>query len=129
MGTVRFGAQPPTVSDIVAVAEGAPVELDADARATLAASRAVVDRAIESGEPVYGLNRRLGAGRDDAVEAGELAAFQRRTIANHRGGVGEPLTETEARAVVAARLAGFTRGERGCGPSSRTRTRRCSTRA
>jgi len=116
MGTVRFGAQPPTVSDIVAVAEGAPVELDADARATLAASRAVVDRAIESGEPVYGLNRRLGAGRDDAVEAGELAAFQRRTIANHRGGVGEPLTETEARAVVAARLAGFTRGGAGVRP-------------
>ncbi|MEN2736996.1 aromatic amino acid ammonia-lyase [Microbacterium sp. X-17] len=116
MRAVRFGAQPPTVSDIVAVAEGAPVELDADARGTLAASRAVVDRAIESGEPVYGLNRRLGAGRDDAVEAGELAAFQRRTIANHRGGVGEPLTETEARAVVAARLAGFTRGGAGVRP-------------
>lgn len=116
MRAVRFGAQPPTVSDIVAVAEGAPVELDADARATLAASRAVVDRAIESGEPVYGLNRRLGAGRDDAVEADELAAFQRRTIANHRGGVGEPLTETEARAVVAARLAGFTRGGAGVRP-------------
>ena len=116
MRTVRFGAQPPTVSDIVAVAEGAPVELDADARETLAASRAVVDRAIESGEPVYGLNRRLGAGRDDAVDAGELAAFQRRTIANHRGGVGEPLTETQARAVVAARLAGFTRGGAGVRP-------------
>ena len=114
--TVRFGAQPPTVSDIVAVAEGAPVELDADARATLAASRAVVDRAIESGEPVYGLNRRLGAGRDDAVAADELAAFQRRTIANHRGGIGEPLTEVEARAVVAARLAGFTRGGAGVRP-------------
>ncbi|WP_433862149.1 hypothetical protein [Streptomyces sp. L7] len=49
MRTVRFGAQAPSVSDIVAVAEGAPVEVDADARATIAASRAVVDRAIASG--------------------------------------------------------------------------------
>ncbi|MEY9952912.1 aromatic amino acid ammonia-lyase [Leifsonia sp. EB34] len=116
MRAVRFGAAAPSVSDIVAVAEGAPVQLDDDARATIAASRAVVDRAIESGEPVYGLNRRLGAGRDDAVEADELAAFQRRTIANHRGGIGEPLTEPEARAVVAARLAGFTRGGAGVRP-------------
>jgi histidine ammonia-lyase len=116
MNTVRLGAQPPSVSDIVAVAEGAPVELDADARATIAASRAVVERAIEAGEPVYGLNRRLGAGRDDAVEAADFAAFQRRTIANHRGGIGAPLSEVEARAVVATRLAGFARGGAGVRP-------------
>lgn len=115
-GDIRFGAQPPIVSDIVAIAEGAPVVLDADARDRIAASRAVVEHAIEVGEPVYGLNRRLGAGRDDAVEADELAAFQRRTIANHRGGIGEPLTEVEARAVVVTRLAGFTRGGAGVRP-------------
>lgn len=116
-GEVHFGDQPPTVSDIVAIAQGAPVVLDAAARDRITASRAVVERAIESGEPVYGLNRRLGAGRDDAVEAEELSAFQRRTIANHRGGIGEPLTEVEARAVVATRLAGFTRGGAGVRPA------------
>jgi histidine ammonia-lyase len=115
-GDVRFGASPATVSDIVAIAEGAHVVLDADARERIAASRAVVEHAIEAGEPVYGLNRRLGAGRDDAVTADELAEFQRRTIANHRGGVGEPLAEVEARAVVAARLAGFARGGAGVRP-------------
>lgn len=115
-GEVRFGAQAATVSDIVAIAEGAPVVLDRDSRERIAASRAVVERAKEAGEPVYGLNRRLGDGRDDAVAADELAAFQHRTIANHRGGVGEPLTETEARAVVATRLAGFTRGGAGVRP-------------
>lgn len=110
---VAFGARPPTVEDIVAIAAGEPVELDAEARAAIAAARGVVDRAIESGEPVYGLNRRLGAGRDEPVDAAELAAFQRRTIANHRGGTGDPLGRPEARAVVAARLAGFTRGGAG----------------
>lgn len=114
--TVRLGQQPATVADIVAIAAGAPVALDGEARATITASRAVVDRAIESGEPVYGLNRRLGAGRDDEVTADEFAEFQRRTIANHRGGIGDPLSAVEARAVVAARLAGFTRGGAGVRP-------------
>ncbi|MFF2054085.1 aromatic amino acid lyase [Leifsonia sp. NPDC058194] len=113
---VRFGTDAPRPEQIAAVADGAPVELTTGARETLAASRAVVERAIESGEAVYGLNRRLGAGRDDVVDPAEFAAFQRRTIANHRGGVGDPLSEREARAVVAARLAGFTRGGAGVRP-------------
>ncbi|WP_348788368.1 aromatic amino acid lyase [Leifsonia sp. NPDC080035] len=113
---VRFGDRPPTVDDIVAIAAGERVELGADALEVLVASRAVVERAIAAGEPVYGLNRRLGAGRDEAVDPAEFAAFQRRTIANHRGGVGDPLPTEEARAVVAARLAGFTRGGAGVRP-------------
>lgn len=114
--TVRLGAAPPTPADIAAIADGARVELTAEALEALAASRAVVDRAIASGEPVYGLNRRLGAGRDDAVDPEGFAEFQRRTIANHRGGIGDPLPVAEARAVVAARLAGFTRGGAGVRP-------------
>lgn len=82
---------------------------------TLAASRAVVERAIDAGEAVYGLNRRLGAGRDEAIDPAEFATFQRRTVANHRGGIGAALPALEARAVVAARLAGFTRRRGGPG--------------
>ena len=44
--------------------------------------------AIAAGRPVYGLNTRLGAGRDDRVGDDELLDFQRLVIANHRGGVG-----------------------------------------
>ncbi|MDN4615915.1 aromatic amino acid ammonia-lyase [Leifsonia sp. F6_8S_P_1B] len=114
--TIRFGAGAPTPADIAAIADGERVELTAEALEALAASRTVVERAIASGEPVYGLNRRLGAGRDDAVDPEEFDAFQRRTIANHRGGIGDPLPVAEARAVVAARLAGFTRGGAGVRP-------------
>ncbi|WP_158865143.1 aromatic amino acid lyase [Leifsonia sp. AG29] len=111
--TVRLGTQPLTAADIAAVADGAAVELGDGARAVIDASRAVVERAIATGEPVYGLNRRLGAGRDDAVDPEEFHAFQTRTIANHRGGIGEVLSRREARAVIAARLAGFARGGAG----------------
>ena len=77
---VRLGARPAAVDDIAAIAQGEPVELDDVALATLSASRAVVERAIAAGEPVYGLNRRLGAGRDDAVDPAEFAAYQRLTL-------------------------------------------------
>ncbi|UAJ78463.1 aromatic amino acid lyase [Leifsonia sp. ZF2019] len=113
---VVLGGAPPRPEDIAAIADGARVELGPEARAALEAARAVVERAIASGEAVYGLNRRLGAGRDEAIDPNEFAAFQRRTIANHRGGVGDPLSHGEARAVVAARLAGFTRGGAGVRP-------------
>lgn len=114
--SILLGAEAARPEDVAAVADGAAVELTAEARDTLTASRAVIDRAIDAGEAVYGLNRRLGAGRDEAVDPDDFAAFQRRTIANHRGGVGDPLSEREARAVVAARLAGFTRGGAGVRP-------------
>ena len=110
---VVLGADPVTMAELVAVADGAAVELSPEAERAIDAARAVVEDAITSGEPVYGLNRRLGDGRDTAIDPDEFAAFQRRTIANHRGGIGDVLDAREARAVVTARLAGFARGGSG----------------
>ena len=113
---VTLGAQAPTSADIVAIADGAHVEIDPDARKAIEASRAVVDAAIADGRPVYGLNTRLGAGRDDRVDDDQLLDFQRLVIANHRGGVGGALGERQSRALIAARLVGFTRGGAGVRP-------------
>jgi histidine ammonia-lyase len=113
---VELTTAAPTVADLVTIAEGARVSLGADVLAALTASRSVVEAAITAGKPVYGLNRRLGAGRDAAVDPAEFAEFQRRTIANHRGGIGEALGLQEARAVIAARLICFTRGGSGVRP-------------
>ncbi|WP_426519997.1 aromatic amino acid ammonia-lyase [Diaminobutyricibacter sp. McL0618] len=110
---VTLGAAAPTSADLVAIADGARVEIGADAREAIEASRAVVDAAIAAGRPVYGLNTRLGAGRDDRVDDDDLLDFQRLVIANHRGGVGDALGERQSRALVAARLIGFTRGGSG----------------
>jgi histidine ammonia-lyase len=110
---VELGADAPTTADLVAIAEGARVELGSDARRAIEASRAVVEAAIAEGRPVYGLNTRLGAGRDDRVGDDELLDFQRAVIANHRGGVGDALGERQTRALVAARLIGFSRGGSG----------------
>ncbi len=113
---VTLGVDAPTYADIVAIAGGARVAIGAEAREAIEASRAVVVAAIADGRPVYGLNTRLGAGRDDRVEDDGLLDFQRLVIANHRGGIGGALGELQTRALIAARLVGFTRGGSGVRP-------------
>lgn len=112
-GAVLLGTEPLSIAQLVAVADGASLALSPAAERAIAEARQVVEAAIEAGQPVYGLNRRLGDGRDTPIDPQEFAAFQRRTIANHRGGIGRPLDAREARVVVAARAAGFARGGAG----------------
>jgi histidine ammonia-lyase len=101
-------------ADIVAVARGSErVGFASILERDLQASRDVVERMLAAGLPVYGLNTELGAGRNIVVSGEALEEFQRRTIRNSLGGVGEPLNLEQARAVIAARLVGFSRGGAG----------------
>ncbi|MGO4690718.1 aromatic amino acid ammonia-lyase [Glaciibacter sp. 2TAF33] len=114
--TVTLGSSAATVADVVAAASGARVVLDAGAVENIGRSRGVVEAALAGGSAVYGLNTRLGAGRDTVLTTDELADFQRRVIANHVGGIGPALPAGEVRALVFARLAGFSRGGSGVRP-------------
>ena len=106
--------QPVGISDVVAVARAADkVSFAAVTERDLRLSRAIVEAALAADAPVYGLNRELGAGRDVAVSTDELEEFQRRTIRNSSGGIGEPLPVEQARAVIYTRLVGFSRGGAG----------------
>lgn len=116
MPALRLEGQPVTIDDVVAVADGATVELAPDVVDTIARSRRVVESVQQSGSAVYGLNTQLGAGRDTLVAADEIAAFQNRVIDNHRGSIGDPLAEREVRALVLARVVGFSLGGSGVRP-------------
>ncbi|WP_374946752.1 aromatic amino acid lyase [Agreia sp.] len=116
MPVLRLAGQPITVDDVVAVADGASVDLAPAVVRTIARSRRIVESAQASGSPVYGLNTHLGAGRDTVVAADEIAAFQNRVIDNHRGSIGDPLAEHEVRALVFARVVGFSLGGSGVRP-------------
>jgi histidine ammonia-lyase len=102
------------VADVAAVARGGErVGFASILERDLQASRDVVEAVLARGEPVYGLNTELGAGRNVVVSASEIEEFQRRTIRNSAGGIGAPLSFEQARAVIFARLAGFSRGGAG----------------
>ena len=109
--------QPVSISDVVAVSRGADrVSFASVTERDIRVSRSIVDAVLEAGEPVYGLNTELGAGRDIVVDRDKLEEFQRRTIRNSSGGIGEPLPFDQARAVIITRLISFARGGAGVTP-------------
>jgi histidine ammonia-lyase len=102
------------LADVVAVARSSErVRFASVVERDIAASRAVVNDLLRAGKPVYGLNTELGAGRDIVISDDHIEEFQRRTIRNSNAGIGEPLPFDQARAVVFARLVGFSRGGAG----------------
>jgi histidine ammonia-lyase len=106
-----------TVADVVAVArDGARAVLPKDARARMASSRAVVERALERGDPVYGLTTGVGALRDVPVGAGQ-AEFNRRLVTTHAVGHGPPAPGHVVRAAMLARAQGLARGGAGARPA------------
>jgi len=115
MAIFTIGADPVSA---LAVAEAAAdptfhVELNQDALNLIGRGREIVEQAAASGQRVYGLNTLLGSGRDTAVEEKSLLAYQVQVIRYHNSGVGPYLDRAAARAVILARLVGFSRGGSG----------------
>jgi histidine ammonia-lyase len=92
--------------------------LSTDALELVGRSREVVQQAIDSGHRVYGLNTLLGSGRDTAVEEKSILAYQVQVVRYHNSGVGDLLGADEVRAVILARLVGFSRGGSGVRPET-----------
>jgi histidine ammonia-lyase len=113
MTAVTITTAPMSIEELLAIVEGAPVELDATARDRIAASRAVVDRVLSSGEAVYGLNTQVGHGKDTRLSDEEIRSQQHWLVMTHAGGFGPPLPTAEVRAALAVRLNGIARGGSG----------------
>lgn len=115
IGTARLVA-----ADVARVASDPTVEvvLSADAMELMGLSRDVVQSAIDSGHRVYGLNTLLGSGRDTAVVEESILDYQVQVVRYHHSGIGALLAPEEIRAVILARLIGFTRGGSGVRPEA-----------
>ena len=70
---------------------GANCVLEAQARAKVEAGQVAVRRALETGEPVYGVNTGFGDLAGVRIAEDRLAVLQRRLILSHASGLGEPL--------------------------------------
>src|SRR5262245_42240330 len=103
------------LDDLAPVLAGAPVELAiaGGAEARVRAARALVERCVESGEPVYGLTTGFGKLKNVAIPRSELRALQENLVLSHCCGVGEPMPAGEVRAVQVLRLNGLLRGHSG----------------
>ena len=85
------------------VAHGRRVVLASAARDAVLAARRVVDDAVARGAVVYGVTTGFGNFADVHIPLGQLRELQLNLLRSHAAGVGEPLGETETRALMLLR--------------------------
>ena len=117
MSTVTITEEPLALEDLLAVIDGARVELADSARAMIAASRAVVDRALTRNDAVYGLTTQVGHGKDTRLTEEQIRDEQMFLVMSHSGGIGPALPTPQVRAALAVRLNGIARGGSGASPA------------
>src|SRR5947209_13579905 len=80
------------------------------------ASRAVVERLLASGATAYGINTGFGKLASVRISAEQVRQLQVNLVRSHASGVGEPLSETETRAMMLLRANALAKGLSGVRP-------------
>ena len=93
-----------------------PVALDPAALARMAEARQVIERALESEAPVYGVTTGLGARVGHRLPRAALAEFSRLTLRGRSHALGPPLAREAVRAIMTVRLNGLLLGGAGAAP-------------
>jgi histidine ammonia-lyase len=107
----------PTLQELEAVARGAPPRpLADDDRARIAAGRAVVEQALESGEAVYGVTTGFGQLESVRIAPADAAQLQVNLLRSHAVGSGEPLAREIVRGMLLLLAASLRRGHSGVRP-------------
>jgi len=101
---IQLNGQKLTLQQIVDVAAGRiQVELALGARERVERSRSIVEGIVAEGRTVYGVNTGFGKLSDIRIEQSELRALQLNLVRSHSCGLGKPLSEAEARAMLLLR--------------------------
>ncbi len=104
METVTLHGQPLSLAEIGAVSLAArPVVVAPDALTRVAESRAFIEGILADGQTIYGVNTGFGKLSDVLIPAEKLAELQVNLVRSHSGGVGQPLSEPESRAMLLLR--------------------------
>lgn len=117
MDKLWLDGQPLTLAEIDDVATGGrPVAVAPEALRRVAESRGLIERILGAGETVYGVNTGFGKLADVRIPGDKLAELQINLVRSHAGGVGEPLSEAESRAMVLLRANVLAKGFSGVRP-------------
>lgn len=84
--------------------------LSASAMADMEASSAIIQRIIQKGDAAYGINTGFGKLAQTRIPDDDLALLQKNLILSHSVGVGEPLSATVVRLILALKVASLARG-------------------
>jgi len=103
--TVVLNGSGMTIEQIVKIARGGEkVELHPDAVARINKCRAMLDKKIEAGEIMYGVNTGIGEFSEVVLDDVQVKEFQKYLIYNHSAGIGDPLPIEYVRGAMASRI-------------------------
>ena len=106
-----------TFAQLYAVALGGEsVGLAPTAVERMNASRAVVERLLASGATAYGINTGFGKLASVRISSEQVRQLQVNLVRSHASGVGEPLGQTESRALMVLRANALAKGLSGVRP-------------
>ena len=101
---LQLNGQQLTLQQIVDVAEGREhVALADEARVRVEKARQVVQNIVDEGRTVYGVNTGFGKLSDVSIDRSDLIQLQLNLVRSHSCGLGEPLSEAEARVMLLLR--------------------------
>jgi len=92
------------------------VQLTASAIERMNASRAVVERLVESGAAAYGINTGFGKLASVRISTEQVRQLQVNLVRSHACGLGAPLSEAETRAMMLLRANALAKGLSGVRP-------------
>lgn len=114
---LELDGQKLSLAQVVAVArDKEQVSLSPAARARVDQSRKVVEEIVAEGRTVYGVNTGFGKLSDVRIERSQLCELQLNLVRSHSCGLGPPLSEAEARALLLLRANVLAEGFSGCRP-------------
>ncbi len=106
-----------SLEDVARVAlDGVAVELSAEARARVEASRAFIEAKVSSGERVYGVTTGFGRLADVVIAPEDRTKLQHNLVRSHAAGTGQALDRAAVRVLLLLRANALARGCSGCRP-------------
>jgi histidine ammonia-lyase len=111
---ISIGNKPLSISEILRVARFQDlVELDSTAKEKINQSNQRLNRIIQSGKPIYGINTGFGIFADRQIRPEERSQLSRNLILSHAVGTGDPLSGEIVRAAMLVRANTLAKGYSG----------------
>ena len=113
--TVVLNGNNLTIEDVVKVARfNEKIELAADAIERINTCREMLNKKIEAGEIMYGVNTGIGEFSEVVLNDEQVKLFQKYLIYNHSAGIGKPFAIEIVRAAMLTRINVHCHGNSGC---------------
>ena len=113
--TVTLTGSDLTIERVVRVARfGEELALHPDIKPRIEHCRGFLEKRIEAGEIMYGVNTGIGEFSEVVLDDDQVKQFQKYLIYNHAAGIGEPAPIEHVRAAMVSRINVLSKGHSGC---------------